>query len=260
MELDSRQNLDFMSFPDHNNDLELLMDITLFGDSYMDELLAAVGSHSSPVPNFPDTEEGMGDDNGILSLQLAFHQFMPMNDPFQYGVTDPSFDLGNESYGTWDATTTPSVWSSSNTALSPRDNFLSISPPASLSHQPPEMSPHNDSQPESVGRSMPIPPVNHPVLPTQVQAPRRRRKRKDTDILKKDERKARKPEKCHICGIGHAQKRDLDRHMVSNHRKEAERLGLDVSKILCRVCKFEFDGIRRDRLVRHMKRKHPNSL
>ncbi|KAF3059042.1 hypothetical protein CFAM422_011692 [Trichoderma lentiforme] len=259
MDWNSCQNPDFMSFLDHNIDWDLLMDSTLFGDNSMDELLAAAGSHNNLTPNFPDTEEAMIYDNDISSLQFDFNQFLPTSNSSQCQAIDPSFELVGEDYTTLDTATTPSTWSSGNTTLSPTEKFLSMSPPTFLNCQLPEMSSHNEGQPESFGRRMPITPMNPPRNPTYVQKPRRR-KRKDSGMLKREERKVSKPEQCHICGLGHAQKRDLDRHMVSNHRKEAERLGLDVSKISCRVCGFEFDGIRRDRLVRHMKRKHPNSL
>ncbi|KAL7958319.1 hypothetical protein V8C34DRAFT_148764 [Trichoderma compactum] len=256
MDWASHQNQDFMSFLDHNIDWDLLMDSNLFGDNSMDELLAAAGSHSSSMPNFPDTEEVMGNDNDISSLQFDFNLFLPTSNTFQY---DPNFELVGEDHTALDAATTPSAWSSSNTALSPTGIFLSVSPPTFLDCQLPEMSSHNEGQPASPGRYMPITPMTPPRNPTNIQKTRRR-KRKDSEMLKRDERKASRPEKCHICGLGHAQKRDLDRHMVSNHRKEAERMGLDVSKVSCKFCGLEFDSIRSDRLLRHKKRKHPNSL
>ena len=52
--------------------------------------------------------------------------------------------------------------------------------------------------------------------------------------------------------------------MVSNHRREAERLGLDVSKVSCPFrfgfnCKFECDNIRKDRLTKHLTNIHKAS-
>lgn len=44
--------------------------------------------------------------------------------------------------------------------------------------------------------------------------------------------------------------------MVTNHRPEAARMGLDVSKTTCDECSLEFDTIRMDRLNKHMLRKH----
>jgi hypothetical protein len=61
-----------------------------------------------------------------------------------------------------------------------------------------------------------------------------------------------------MCFEGFPYKRELDRHLVSTHRPEAARRGLDVSKCKCEVCGQEFDNIRYDRLVKHMKLKHPN--
>ncbi|CAI6094899.1 unnamed protein product [Clonostachys chloroleuca] len=88
----------------------------------------------------------------------------------------------------------------------------------------------------------------------------KRRKRKDPKDLKKNQRKESKPERCPMpmCSQRFAYERDLDRHMVSNHRSEAERRGLDVSKCKCPVCGLEFDNIRYDRLLKHTKLKHPN--
>ncbi|CAH0027835.1 unnamed protein product [Clonostachys rhizophaga] len=88
----------------------------------------------------------------------------------------------------------------------------------------------------------------------------KRRKRKDPKDLKKNQRKESKPERCpmRMCSERFPYKRELDRHMVSNHRSEAARRGLDVSKCKCPYCGKEFDNIRYDRLVKHMKLKHPN--
>lgn len=151
----------------------------------MDELLAAAGSHSSLMPNFPDTEEVMGYDNDIFSLQFNFNQVLPTSNAFnfQYEATNRDFELIGEDHTALDTTTTPSAWSSSNTALSPTDIFLSVSPPAFLNCQLPEMSSYNESQPESFGRYMPITPMNPQRNPTNVQKTRRR-KRKDSDMLK----------------------------------------------------------------------------
>lgn len=63
--------------------------------------------------------------------------------------------------------------------------------------------------------------------------------------------------KCEECGKGHPDSRDWERHMMSNHRAHAARIGLDVSKIKCKVCGDKFDNIRRDHLIRHMNNKHP---
>ncbi|OPB36872.1 hypothetical protein A0O28_0059520 [Trichoderma guizhouense] len=93
MDWASGQNPDFMSFLDHNIDWDLLMDSTLFGDNSMVELLAAAGSHNSLMPNFPDTEEGMGHGNDISSLQFDFNQFLPTSNTFQYEAIDPTFEL-----------------------------------------------------------------------------------------------------------------------------------------------------------------------
>lgn len=235
------------------------MDSILFGDNYMDSLLAAGESHSSPVPNYLDANEGMGDDNVMFSPQSNFNEFRPTTNTPQYQAIDLSSQPVGEGYTTSDTTTPPSDWSSSNTALSPPEQLLLVSSPTFMNYPVPEVFSHNEGIPESFGRCMPITPMNPPRNPTNVQKPRRR-KRKDVEMLKREERKVCRPEKCHICGLGHAQKRELDRHMVSNHRKEAERMGLDVSKVSCKFCGLEFDSIRRDRLHRHMKRKHPNSL
>ncbi|KAL6813883.1 hypothetical protein J3E69DRAFT_348077 [Trichoderma sp. SZMC 28015] len=255
MDWTSRQNLNFMSFLGYYFYWELLTDPTLFGDNFMNEPLAAPESHSSSMPNFPDAAECMGDGNDIFSPQFDPNLSLSTSNTSQCEAIGPSF----EDHSALDTTTTPSAGSSSNPALSPTDIFPSVSPPAFFNYQLLGMSYQNEGQPESLGGYMPITPMNPPRNPTNVQKPRGR-KRKNLEMLKRDERKLCRPEKCHICGFGHAQRRELERHMVSNHRKEAERMKLDVSKVSCRFCGLGFDSIRRDRLHRHMKRKHPNSL
>lgn len=161
------------------------MDSTLFGDNSMDELLAAAGSHNSLMSNFPDTEEALIYDNDISSLQFDCNQFLPTSNTFnfQYEAIYPSFELVGEDHTALDTATSPSTWSSGNTTLSPTDKFLSMSPPTFLNCQLPEMPSHNEGQPESFGRCMPITPMNPPRNPTHVQKPRRR-KRKDSGMLK----------------------------------------------------------------------------
>jgi len=82
-----------------------------------------------------------------------------------------------------------------------------------------------------------------------------RTKKKPEDLLR-NQRRRLKPERCSQCGKGHADGRDLDRHMVSNHREHAARIGLDVSKVKCSICGLKFDKIRHDRLVKHRKKIH----
>lgn len=248
-----------MPLLDDNFGGDLLIDPNFFGDNSMDEPWAAFESHSSPVPNLLDAKEGMGDSNGMFSPQSNFNEFRPTNRISQYQTIYPSFQPVGEDYTTFETTTTPSDRSSSNTALSPTDQLLLVSSPTFMNCQLLEMSFRDGGLPESYDRYMSITPMNSPESPTNVQKPRGR-KRKNLEMLKRDERKVCRPEKCHICGLGHAQRRELERHMVSNHRKEAERMELDVSKVSCKFCGLKFDRIRRDRLVRHMKRKHPNSL
>ncbi|EHK23319.1 uncharacterized protein TRIVIDRAFT_111149 [Trichoderma virens Gv29-8] len=245
------QNPELTSILDDNINLGLFMDPALPGDNYFDGLLAAAGNHDSLLPNFLNTEECVVDDNDGFSLQLNSDQFTPPINAFQYAGIDSSIEAVSENQGAWDAATTPSAWSSSNTPFSPTDNFLSVSP--HIVYQFPDMPSHIDSQTEVIGFSAPICLMNQPIIPTDIQ------KGKKPKTLKKDARKACKPEICKVCGKGHAEKRDLDRHMVAHHRPVAKRLGIDVSKRACKICGIEFDNIRRDNLRRHMKRKHPNA-
>jgi hypothetical protein len=48
--------------------------------------------------------------------------------------------------------------------------------------------------------------------------------------------------------------------MVTNHRKEAARMNLDLSKTKCKYCPVEFDNIRKDRVKKHVKKVHGISL
>lgn len=95
-----------------------------------------------------------------------------------------------------------------------------------------------------------------PVFPE----PLRTRRRRNPEALKKNQRKITKPEVCHICGKGHTWIRELNRHMVTNHREEAARMNLDLSKTKCKYCDVEFDNIRKDRVKKHVKKVHGISL
>ena len=67
-------------------------------------------------------------------------------------------------------------------------------------------------------------------------------------------RKLIKPETCPVCGKGHAQIRERDRHIVTQHYDEAVRMGLNIDRPQCHLCDQTFR--RKDHLTRHMKRRH----
>jgi len=96
----------------------------------------------------------------------------------------------------------------------------------------------------------------------QVNSQKKRRRGMKPEDLQKNKNKKEKPFKCHKCGKGHSQQRDLDRHLVTWHREDAKKMGLDVSKVFCRQeirlfdCDFSCDNIRYDRLVRHARKVH----
>jgi len=62
---------------------------------------------------------------------------------------------------------------------------------------------------------------------------------------------------CRFCHKGHKKKRDLERHYVSNHRPEAEKMGLDTRRRPCKYCEKTY--ARPDFLIRHLNRKHGRS-
>lgn len=71
---------------------------------------------------------------------------------------------------------------------------------------------------------------------------------------KRQLRKVIKPETCPVCGKGHAQLRERDRHIVTHHYDDAVRMGLKVDRAECGLCGQTFR--RKDHLTRHMKRRH----
>ncbi|CCC07003.1 hypothetical protein SMACR_12733 [Sordaria macrospora] len=72
--------------------------------------------------------------------------------------------------------------------------------------------------------------------------PARRQRRKD------------KPEACPICGKGHAYQAELDRHIIAQHKDQAEKHALSTARLPCPHCPRDF--ARKDHLVRHRQRKH----
>lgn len=71
---------------------------------------------------------------------------------------------------------------------------------------------------------------------------------------KRQLRKLIKPETCPVCGKGHAQVRERDRHIITQHYEDAVRMGLNTDRPQCHLCEQTFR--RKDHLTRHMKRRH----
>lgn len=67
-------------------------------------------------------------------------------------------------------------------------------------------------------------------------------------------RRKDKPEECPICGKGHAYKAELDRHIIAQHKDQAEQHALSVERFSCPHCSRDF--ARKDHLIRHRQRKH----
>jgi len=92
----------------------------------------------------------------------------------------------------------------------------------------------------------------------QLRNPPRRRARENTSnspgAPEREVHKEAKLKKCDVCGQGHKKRRDLNRHYVVYHESTAIRMGLDVSKPICRYCGKLFR--RKDHLTRHFNRKH----
>ncbi|KAK3951532.1 hypothetical protein QBC32DRAFT_160972 [Pseudoneurospora amorphoporcata] len=67
-------------------------------------------------------------------------------------------------------------------------------------------------------------------------------------------RRKEKPIKCSICAKGHAYQAELDRHIVAQHKDQAEEYALSVKRFPCPHCPMDF--ARKDGLVRHGQRTH----
>jgi hypothetical protein len=71
--------------------------------------------------------------------------------------------------------------------------------------------------------------------------------------LQRHARKHTKPFVCPVCRRGHAAKKDMHRHVWTNHPADAERLGIPVQTRTCNHCGAVE---RQDNLARHMKTRH----
>ncbi|KAK7746076.1 hypothetical protein SLS62_009536 [Diatrype stigma] len=65
-----------------------------------------------------------------------------------------------------------------------------------------------------------------------------------------------KPRKCPYFGCTErkAEKRDMDRHVLSSHQKWAREHGYDTEKFICKICGKDFT--RKDNRKKHMDVKH----
>jgi hypothetical protein len=233
---------------DYNDESVLFTDPTLSGDSEIDWSL--VLNFSAPVPN-----EGANIEEFIPQPSLGCSETsQSMPSPIDISTSENirlALEAPDEIPG---VDLSPSLWNASPDSLHPLGYSLPITPLDLIYHQSPEIS-------SQLGCSIsPTPEAPNyqqtSFIQHQIMQQRRRNNKKNPESLQRNQRKRNKPEKCHMCGKGHAYKRDLNRHMVSNHKAEAERLGLDVSKIECKICKKVFDRIRSDRLLKHMKKIH----
>jgi hypothetical protein len=131
---------------------------------------------------------------------------------------------------------------------------LSVSP--TMGAIPVETS-SGESSPRASGTSIhaPLPASESRSLSASSASPRQRKRRNAKD-LKKNQRKANKPEKCPVCNKGSGWNRDLKRHLVAKHTDFAAEMGLDVSKTKCPKCIHEVWTIRPDLLKRHVERIH----
>lgn len=139
----------------------------------------------------------------------------------------------------------PPSTASESQGLSPIDNaYLPYTPPEVPAYSPPMIAPFPPDAPAAIPESQPPSP------------PKNDKNTTNSHSLgpKRQLRKLIKPEACHICGKGHAQVRERDRHIITRHYDEAVRMGLDVGRASCGLCEQSFR--RKDHLKRHMKRRH----
>jgi hypothetical protein len=198
----------------------------------------ADGTHFTMPVDFPmaslDTPPLSGFD-GYLAGNLDFDENLFNT----VGDLSWAADMYNQNFATgmdtFDVPAPPSTASESQ-GFSPAEMLLPFTPP--------EVPTAGYSTMSSPSSANPSPPSSH--QPTD-------RKPSSTGP-KRQLRKLIKPETCPVCGKGHAQLRERDRHIITQHYDEAVRMGLNVDRPQCSLCDQTFR--RKDHLTRHMKRRH----
>ncbi|KAK3400370.1 hypothetical protein B0T20DRAFT_182864 [Sordaria brevicollis] len=220
------------------------------GDQYTDIL------HSSSLLAHFSTATSHSYDQ----LQTQTTQYLSLSSP-AYSQT-PSLDMSpiqsqGSPYSVGPIATPPTV----NLPYSPYhegENLLyGIQPqdfpvPASFAQQP--MNPTTEGL---VGDTNPENAQTHSVMSYQQaqNAPASNYQSRHSPKLSARRRRRKvKPEECPICGKGHAYKAELDRHMIAQHKDQAEQHDLSVERFLCPHCPQDF--ARKDHLTRHLQRKH----
>lgn len=221
---------DFMAY-----DLSFLPGTTLPDETV--PFLTEGNEFTMPV-DFPITSldtPSMSGLDGYLAGNLDFDEnlFNPVGD-LSWGT-----DMYNQTFATGmdsSAVPAPPSTASDSQGLSPAELFLPYTPP--------EVPTVGSSAMPSPSSANPSPPSSHPTPD---------RKTSSTGP-KRQLRKLIKPETCPVCGKGHAQVRERDRHIITQHYDEAVRMGLNVDRPQCGLCDQTFR--RKDHLTRHMKRRH----
>ncbi|KAK0387315.1 hypothetical protein NLU13_5628 [Sarocladium strictum] len=196
-----------------------------------------------PIPvDFPmttlDTPPMSGFD-GYLAGNLDFDE----NFPDSMGDLSWGADMYNQTFaaGMDDfANPAPPSTASESQGLSPPETAFLPFTPSDVS----DFVPSTMASPSSAATN-PSPPSFHQTTD---------RKPSSSTGPKRQLRKLIKPETCHVCGKGHAQIRERDRHIITQHYDEAVRMGLNVDRPKCGLCDQTFR--RKDHLTRHMKRRH----
>ncbi|KAK3339490.1 hypothetical protein B0H65DRAFT_302045 [Neurospora tetraspora] len=174
-------------------------------------------------------------------FDLQGYNSLPEN-PLTYERPAHSFSSGSPTY-----THTPSLGFSpvpsqdsphSVESLATTPNFTVEEPMDGLLPKDPQA--HTESSYEQA-QSHPA-PTDQPGHSPKLSARRRRRKEK--------------PVKCPIpgCGMGHAYQAELDRHIIAQHKDQAEQYALSVKRFPCPHCPRDF--ARKDHLTRHRQRRH----
>lgn len=258
-----------------------------FGDDQQQEFVPAFASQTSQTDSF------LGGLNGVELMSNNFLLPNDLTDPFRtppqtgfdgYLAGNVDYDdalLGNTaamlpwdtSFPTQDFTMIddssippPSSVSSESQNWSPVDMFLPLEPltPPELAAFAPLSAPPLQGQLEYSSATTPPTPSENAT--TTKKASRSTGPKYVPPSLalgdawtltygyRRQLRKIIKPETCPVCGRGHAQLRERDRHIVTHHFEEAVRMGLNTERPTCQICDQDFR--RKDHLTRHMKRRH----
>jgi hypothetical protein len=212
---------------------------------------------SFPVPvDFSNTQLGtppMSGFDGYLEGNIDFDEnLFNMGDlSWDTDMYNQTFAMGMDDF----AVPPPPSTASESQGLSPTELYLPYTPPGDLTFTPSMPSPSTNASPSSSHQQpdrKPTASTGPKYVPLSTHSTSS--SKADPHGPRRQLRKLIKPETCPVCGKGHAQIRERDRHIITQHYDEAVRMGLNVNRAECSLCDQTFR--RKDHLTRHMKRRH----